>query len=620
MSNRTRAMSKMFLVLAALLPALGCGTPVSGETTIDEIEADDFNMIECSCSCEVPISGSAVSEMGCGLSGGSLQSFDDGTPSCLTAKTLSACIQPELVEAGADLGEYCDMVCSTTEGGLKATFGCESTCTQVVPASDYQLHNASTCLDECEPEPCEACDSVPIGDFKDCLTACNSTSGVCGDDPVGPMCINTVDPPGKQWIDHSGGIVGDIIGYEAKGIVAAGSTAELGIDGNWTTVDVGGTVSVIGPPCEGSTCTSAIRVGFELGGFPLPGPFPTIDVENITVTGMTAINAIALDSSGHGEILPGDFTAVLRFELGGWVPFPPFVVDEALAYEFTNDVALPVYVDWSAGTVSLDGGMAGEIDVASLPYTFDIDFDVQGSFSQTGPQFDTVTLPTWAECDTPDGARIAVDATGTDREQSSGFLYRWWTSPDIFSASPDLETAGGHLIVPLGDHDVTVFIGDSTGRGTFHRDTVQVRDMRIAAMEEPWRGSGGMSIALRPSRVATGFPIGEFQALYADDCDAAPDVRITEVRPKTDGKKSDRSSRSILHEIEGGLCVDAVKSKRGIIMDYEVGVVVTDASGNTLEDRVMVSLCTDPKRCELPIFETRLRPFHSESCKTETER
>ena len=595
------------LICIGLTSLMGCGTPVSGEVDIGTVLAEGNNAIECECSCEIPIASSAISEFACGAAGGTAITLPDGTTTCATTQERTACLDPTLAGDDATLSEYCDAVCDASESGLEATYGCDSTCTQVQPASDYTTRVASYCVEDCVAEPCEDCLDVGLSQFKSCLASCNSTEGVCGEDPVGPVCMAPVDPPGTVWLDHTGGIVGDIIGYEARGDVDSGSWVDLAIDGLPVSADVSGSVSVIGPPCDGTTCDSAIRVALDVDDFPLPGLFSTVSVENLKITGTSAINAIALDSGGSGEIEPGDFIAVVSFDLDGWIPFPPFTIEESVAYEITNDVALPVEVDWSRGTVSLYEGISGSIVVGIVSFNFDVDFDVEASFEQTGPVFDAITLPTWAECDTTDGARIDVSVTGTDQNQADDFNVRWWTEPDIFTASPDLEEASGEIIVPLGDSDVTVFLGDATGRGTFYRETVQVVDITFATMDMPWSSAGGLALELKPAKVASSLPVGTLEPLFTDDCDPAPEVTITRVKARS-------KDTQILHEVDGGLCIDAVKRTDGVALDYEVSLEVTDSAGNVAKETVKVTLCEDTEKCDLPLFETRTAELSTSTC------
>lgn len=614
------------LALAACTPA----EPVSGEATIGEV-AEEFGTIECTCATTIRVSNTQGSEDGCNLSSAQVgvesvfrvEDQGDEDPEndaafCDTVATQQACIDPSLTGDEATLPEYCDTVCEAVGAGLTAVYGCDSTSEQVPPDGDFQLRQNSSCLDECSEESCNDCAGLEGLPLLGCYSDCNATAeadldrnedGIvdCTVPETGPSCIVGVDPPEVEWVDHSGAVLGGVIGYESRGPVQSSSIGVLEIDGIEVDLDVDGSASVIGPPCPGESCTSAVRVDLEIEDFVLPFPLLPFSASTITLGGTSEIHAINLDASGEGSIPAGSFVGVARFDA-----YLPLVVDETQAFEVTNAEPIDVSVDWTGGSFTVEGSLSGTVsDDLGVDHSFTFDFGLDALLGATGPTMEDPGLPARMQCNAPDGALLAVEAAGTDLAQGSGFTVRWWNEPDIFSAAPVLEAESGDLPLAMGDNDVTVMVSNGGGRAIFHRDTVNVYDLQIAEMVDTYAHSGGFCLVpTAKESTPQGFGTMELLPLFEDDCDSAPKVAVGKVEPASS------KATAVLRERDGELCLEGGDSVDWSEAEttYKVFLTATDASGNEAEETVMVTLAKDSESCKLPTLSSEGQSLKLKSC------
>jgi hypothetical protein len=137
-----------------------------------------------------------------------------------------------------------------------------------------------------------------------------------------------------------------------------------------------GTVSVIGVPAPGEDGQAALRLDLQVDEFVLPLPVGALTVEDITVVGTSAINAIELDASGYGEVPPGDLVAAVRFDVDAELFVPPFSLQQTEAFLVTNAEPIAVDVDWAGGEAAAYGALTGVVNDGLLDHDFELAFDL----------------------------------------------------------------------------------------------------------------------------------------------------------------------------------------------------------------------------------------------------
>lgn len=401
----------------------------------------------------------------------------------------------------------------------------------------------------------------------------------------------------------------------ADGVLDESSTVRLfpaGGPDDGVVARASGRISVTGEACPGTSCEVGVVVWLSVAPFELDysiADVPTghLRFESTTVSAQSNFKSILLDSSGAGVLLPEDALGSVQADVAATILGVGST--QAVAFLLRPSDSVFVFVDWDAGTVSVNGALSFVEDLGRVPPTPAIDavFSIHGTLSARSPSIDAGEDRV-VECAAGDNG-TAVDLSASASDPDGDLSAVSWFRGELDALEP-LGT-GGTLQAQQGLGAPSTYRAvavDAVQKFDSDEVSVVVVDTTPPTISD-FANSGPICL-WSPRHDYVVFRVGhELNALVEDACDPAPALEIaTAVSNQPDDVSGDGNTINDVVVFPDRVCLRA--ERRGNDSSdrvYTVNVIARDASGNESDPTFQVRVAHDQRpNSDCPVLDNVL--------------
>jgi hypothetical protein len=273
-----------------------------------------------------------------------------------------------------------------------------------------------------------------------------------------------------------------------------------------------------------------LSVSVPTGVFPVPAD---VETENVTLLGATTPDAVVLSSNSvTTTISEDDFFFWIRgrrhIDLLGQIPVPflaDFEGEKEDAFFGLSDQPLDFSYDKSTGEFLVRALFSVPRDPGNFQPEVQAELLLRGLILQSPPKADAGPAARVVECDSPDGAEVALDATASSDPDGDITFYSWHRGTSTFSP---LVGSGAQVTTQqgFGEQEYTVAVSDGSAQVSSASTSVEVVDSTPPDVggiinEGPpclW-APNHKYVVLRLNR--------DIKAMVEDACDLDPEITIS---------------------------------------------------------------------------------------------